>query len=52
MKWCKRQERNKDGKVARELKTQIKFGAGGALESKLLVIDGCCIIKVLLFCFS
>ena len=52
MKWCKRQERNKDGKDARELKTHIKFGADAALESKIQVIDGYCIIKVLLFCFS
>ena len=49
MKWCKRQETNKDGKDARELKTHIKFDADAALESKMQVIDGCCIIKVLLF---
>jgi len=49
MKWCKRQKTNKDGKDARELKTHIKFGADAALESKMQVIDECCIIKVLLF---
>ena len=53
MKWCKRQEtnRDKDGKDARQLRTHIKFGADAALESKMQVIDGCCIIKVLLFLF-
>ena len=48
---CARQETNKDSKDARELKTHIKFGADAALESKMQVIDGCCIIKVLLFLF-
>ena len=38
-------------KDTRELKTHIKFGADAALESKMQVIDGCCIIKVLLFLF-
>ena len=51
MKWCKRQETNKGGKDARQLKTHIKFGADAALESQMQVIDGCCIIKVLLFLF-
>ena len=49
MKWCKRQETNKDGRDARPLKTHIKFGADAALESKMQVIDGCCLIKVLFF---
>ena len=49
MKWCKRQETNKDGKDAREIKTHIKFGAEDALESKMQVIDGCRITKVLIF---
>ena len=38
-------------KDARELKTHIKFGADAALESKMQVIGGCCIIKALLFLF-
>ena len=51
MKWYKRQEtnRDKDGRDARQLKTHIKFSADAALESKMQVTDGCCIIKVLLF---
>ena len=48
---CARQETNKDSKDARELKTHIKFGADAALESKMQVIDGCCIIKVCFFVF-
>ena len=38
-------------KDARELKTHIKFSADAALKSKEQVIDGCCMIKVLLFLF-
>ena len=51
MKWYKRQETNKDGRDARETKTHIKFSADAALKSKQQVIDGCCIINVLLFLF-
>lgn len=49
MKRYRRQETNKDDKDVRELITHIKFGADAALERKMQVIDGCCIIKVLLF---
>lgn len=49
MKRCRRQETNKDDKDVRELITHIKFGADAALERKMQVIDGCSIIKVLLF---
>ena len=33
MKWCKRQETNKDGEDARQLKTHIKFGADAAQDA-------------------
>ena len=50
MKWCKRQGTNKDGRT-QERSRHIKFSADAALKSKQQVIDGCCMIKVLLFLF-
>ena len=38
-------------KDARVIKTHIKFGADAALASKMQVIDGCYIMRVLLFWF-